>query len=52
MTLREVSQSYLGCFPQGCSLHFAPNKTYLTTLTVCIFLTLTNGIEKQERNNI
>ena len=27
MTFREVSQSYLGCCLQGCSLHFAPNKT-------------------------
>ena len=27
MTFREVSQSYLGCCLQGCSLPFAPNKT-------------------------
>ena len=32
-----VSQSYLKCCLPGYSSHFAPNKTWLTTLTLCIF---------------
>ena len=32
-----VSQSYLRCCLPGCSPHFAPNKTSLTTLKLCIF---------------
>ena len=33
-----VSQSYLRCCLPGRSLHFAPNKTELATLTFCIFI--------------
>ena len=32
-----VSQSYLSCWLPGCSPHFAPNKTELTTLKFYIF---------------
>ena len=32
-----VSQSYLKCCLPGYSSHFAPNKIWLTTLTLCIF---------------
>ena len=33
-----VSHSYLTCHLPGCSGHLASNKTYLTALTLCIFL--------------
>ena len=41
-----VSQSYLRFILPSCSSHFAPSKTYFTTLTLCIFL-VDNG--KQQR---
>ena len=46
LLLGAVSQSYLSFGLPGCSLHFAPSKTELSTLTLCIFL-VDNG--KQQR---
>ena len=37
-----VFQSYLWCCSPGCSPHFAPNKTYLTTLKLYIFFSQHN----------
>ena len=35
-------QGYLRCCLPGCSPHFAPNKAQLTTLMLCIFLSVSN----------
>ena len=38
LPLGEVTQSYLRCCLPSCSPHIAPNKTWLTTLMLCICL--------------
>ena len=40
-----VSQSYLRCCFPGCGLHFPPNNTQLSTLTLFLFFKSTGGKE-------